>query len=301
MAIPTTRFVREAYVNRYDRFNYNGSYAINNDDVCYRDPTTGYVYPAAHITTSNYSSLASAYLLRRYAAKYFVGMAGAAKLATDLADLNFPVASAGVLDMVCASATFNIGDMVAMDVNGGVTAVLSDTVIATKDPDLAVGVVVAEYPSATTLVRCLMKAPLDNFGSSGLRIGKLSETWAYNAAGMGSVTGAGPFTQPYTFTQKLPAGALVVGYRANVTTAFAGTSITAVTLQVGWTGHLAAFSADATQSAFSAQELASLATAAGPQVNAETAPIVTFTLTGGNTLNAGVISLSVLYIAPEGP
>jgi hypothetical protein len=308
MAIPTTRFVREAYEARYDRFNYNGSYAINNDDMCYRDPATGYVYPASNINTTNYTNLTSAYLLQRFGAKYFLGLAGAQKLATDLADLDFPVAARGVLDMVCASGSnFNAGQLVAIATNVGVTALLTDTVVATNDPDLAVGVVVSEtgatqYPSGTSLVRCLMGTGFDLWfanGMTGARIGKLTESIAFGS--VGGITGSGPYTGTYTFNQKLPAGALVLGYRANVATAFAGSGISAITLAAGYSGHTSAFSADTSQSLFAAGNVASLAAAAGPQVSSETAPSLTFTLTGGNTLSAGSVTVSILYVAPEGP
>lgn len=62
------------------------------------------------------------------------------------------VATAGVFEFACASATFALGALVGLDDNAGGTALEHQQVIAVATPNLAIGRVVKDYPSATTSV-----------------------------------------------------------------------------------------------------------------------------------------------------
>lgn len=300
MAIPTQEPFQESYINSFGYFNYGGSLAIYNDDFLFRDAADGNVKPMAYLSTANYSSYSSQWLLQRAAKKYFAGLAGFAKLSTDPAEKAKLVKTDLCIITNLASATCNAGDMVAVALNGSNNACLSDTVVVTLDPAKAIGRIVSDelYSSAGTKVKVRLMSNLVNRPEIGAEVGRLTETVNFGSIAGSSTTGT------YTFTQKLPPGALVIGVQYNVVTALAGTGpLSAATMTAGWTGHTAAFSADATPNAFAAGQYSSMPTAAGPMPTTEVAPLVTFALTGGNAnaLTAGQVVATIFYLPPQLP
>lgn len=305
--IPTQEPFQEPYANSYGYFNYGGNLAINIDDLLFRDPADGNVKPMAYLTTANYPALSSQWLLQRYAKKYFAGTAGFAKLASSPAQQGVLVKTdVCVITNLQASALANAGDAVMVALAGGNAGCLSDTIYNLNsdggpvDPALAIGRIVTDelYSVAGTKVKSRLLSSLVN-GQAPVDYGVLTATIPYT--GIGNITGAGPFTGTFAFTQKLPPGAIVLDWEANVTTAFAGASITAVTLQVGTAGTAGAFSAVTNGSVFAKGQIGSAAAVATANVNTETAPVATFTLTGGNTPNAGSLTLAIRYACPLSP
>ena len=87
------------------------------------------------------------------AAAIFAGVANVAVTSGNPASIQ--VATAGVFEFDCASATFNVGDLVAPIGTGAASAVgvSATSVEATTDPSGAIGKVVKKYASATTRVQ----------------------------------------------------------------------------------------------------------------------------------------------------
>lgn len=83
----------------------------------------------------------------------FVGISNVA--VTSGSPANIQVATAGVFEFDCASATFNAGDLVAPigTGSGSAVGVSSTSVEVTTDPAGAIGRVVKKYASATTRVQ----------------------------------------------------------------------------------------------------------------------------------------------------
>lgn len=105
----------------------------------------------------------------------------------------------------------------------------------------------------------------------------------------------------YVDLYALPAGALVLGWKANITTAFAGT--TAATMQIGVSGDVNRFSADTSSSIIAAAVKGSLALAvdAAKGINAAATPRVTITDTKGSDpdfgdFTAGKMEITIYYI-----
>lgn len=296
MAIPTVRAFQDIPAERIAWLNYNGTLALNNLDMLVQDPATGNITPASSVNTTNYSTLTSKALLQRWAKRYFVGLSGAQKLATDVADSGF-TASSVIADMVCASATWVVGDLVAIDSNGGGTALLSDTVIKTTDPAMAVGVCVKPGTSVTT-VRCRMVPTMwaQRMTSHIPGWGRITEAFTFS-----NLTGGATTTGTYTFTNKLPPGALVFGTQIYVTTVLAGPSLSVATAKVGYSGQLDAFTSNTSTDCFTAAVNVGLnAKEATAGVTSELAPLATFSLTGCNVnaLTGGALTISVIYFAP---
>lgn len=299
MAIPTQEPFQESYLNSFGYFSYGGSLAVNLPNFLYRDPADGNVKPMSNLSTANYAGYSTAWLLKRAAKKYFAGLSGFAALATD------PAAAAQRLihtDLCIitnlASATCNAGDMVAVALNGGNNACLDDTVVVTPDSALAIGRVVSDelYSSAGTKVKVRLFSNLVNFPSAYSSVETLTENVPFGS--VGSITGAGPYTGTYSFANSLPAGSIILGWQANVKTAFAGASITAVTVELGYTGTATAWSQTTNGSLFAVGQIGSAAPIATQEITAAQNPLATFTLTGGNTLSAGSVDISVRYLPP---
>lgn len=87
---------------------------------------------------------------QRVAAMRFLGIAIGNKPDATAA-LDVPVAKRGIFEMVAASSTYEVGDLVAVDDNAGGTALIQQ-VIKTTDPQLAIGKIVRREASATTTV-----------------------------------------------------------------------------------------------------------------------------------------------------
>lgn len=309
MAIPTQEPFQESIANSYGYFNYGGNIAINIDDLLFRDPVDGNVKPMAYLTGTNYSSLSDRWLLQRYAKKYFAGVAGFAKLSTDPAQANVLVKTdLCTITNLQASNTANVGDLLAVGLASGNAGCLSDTVYNLSsdnggvDPALAIGKVVTDelYSTAGTKVKARLVSTLINHGQSNLvEMGSINAVIPFGS--VASITGTGPYTGTYTFAQKLPAGAVVTCWQALVTTAFAGTSVTAVTMTIGVSGTANAFSQTTNGSIFATGPLSSDTPIATGMQASEVAPLVTFTITGGNTLSAGSVTIALKYICPLSP
>jgi hypothetical protein len=106
----------------------------------------------------------------------FLGVAGDQRLATETStgnDAQRMIISDGVFLADCASATFEIGDLVGVDRNTGATVNYNQQVAKVTNPNLAIGYVLKRYASATTtvLVRLMGKYNSDNLltpGGTGL-------------------------------------------------------------------------------------------------------------------------------------
>lgn len=80
----------------------------------------------------------------------FLGIAMQQSRALDTKDIR--IATKGVVEMICASATFEPGDLVGLDDNAGGTALLPQQVIAVATENLAIGRVATRVGSAATVV-----------------------------------------------------------------------------------------------------------------------------------------------------
>lgn len=309
--IPTQQFLQEASVNSYGWFNASGALPVEiyPGDFLFRDPADGFVKPMAYLTTANYPALTDQWLLQRFAKKYFAGLADFGKRANDLNTTNVLLATDVVYQTkLQASGTANIGDLLAVGLAPGNAGCLSDTVYNLSsdgggvDPALAVGKVVTDeyFSTATTLLKARLTSTLIGHAQSNLvESGTLNAVIPFG--NLGAPGGSGPYTLAYTLNQKLPAGAVVTDWQALVTAAFAGTGITAATLQVGTGASAGAFSQTTNGSVFAKGVLSSLPPVASAAVATETAPVVTITVTGGNTPNAGSVTVAIRYKCPLSP
>lgn len=78
------------------------------------------------------------------------------------------VATGGVFEFPCASATFAIDTLVGPTANGGGTALLDQQLIAVATPNLAVGRVAKDYPSATTKILVEIVATVSHGGPQAM-------------------------------------------------------------------------------------------------------------------------------------
>lgn len=276
MAIPTTRALSEGSIGRIGFGNYPGSVAIKELDLLYLDDS-GNIQPASALADQGTKKANQLYFAQR-----FVGLAGAAKLSTDPADTNYPVITDVIMDMVCASASPAMGDHVAVGTNGGGTALLTDTVIKTTDPAISLGQVV-QKGSSVTLMRCRLKSDVLHNDKPGIRFGEI-----FQSVGVADFTDGGGTSGTLDLTDKLPAGAIVLGWTFDCSGAFAGD--TTAVLTVGVSGNGAKFSADSNQSVFTTGKKGSASTAATSFQASEIAPRLTITSSTDFTLvvtNAG--------------
>lgn len=112
----------------------------------------------------------------------FVGVANVA--VTSGTPTSIQVATAGTFTFDCASATFNVGDMVTPIGTGAADAVgvSATSVEVTTNPALAIGRVVKKYASATTRVQVEIAA---------VHMSRPAPLIASAAGGLGYTTGAG--------------------------------------------------------------------------------------------------------------
>ncbi len=99
------------------------------------------------------------------------------------------------------------------------------------------------------------------------------------------------------FTKALPVGAMVLGWKATVTTAFTGN--TSAVMQVGIAGDLDKFSANTAQSCFTAGTVGSLALAADAVTGFSSALTPRVTVTGGSdftAITAGAMTVEVFFM-----
>lgn len=141
----TTAVVFDPTQNRVD-FAFDGSIAVNLYDLLYHD--TNDVKPAASQADAGSEAANQAAF-----APLFAGLAGIARLSTDGAVTNFPVITDAIVDIDCASATFEVGDKVTVVEQSSGTALENAKLAKTTDETLAIGYVVKRYASASTRVR----------------------------------------------------------------------------------------------------------------------------------------------------
>ncbi len=101
------------------------------------------------------------------------------------------------------------------------------------------------------------------------------------------------------FDIALPAGAIPLGWKGTVVTAFTGTGTTTATMSVGITGDLDRFSADATKSVFTAGTVGSMALAADACDGIDDAVTVRVTVTEDSdftSIDAGLLIVDFYYI-----
>ncbi|HEV8061098.1 MAG TPA: hypothetical protein VGP68_14555 [Gemmataceae bacterium] len=279
------RIVQEGNIGRIGWFNYPGSVAINNGDLLYLD-SSGNVQPAvqqAHGATNKADQLSFA--------NNFIGLAGAAKLSTDAADPNFPVITDAIVDANCVSTSPNIGDIVAIANNAGNNGLLSDTVVDVTDPAIGIGRVV-KAGTSVTLIRCRLVSNLLNNGPTGGRFGEIVQSVLFSAMTAATTTGT------LDTTDKLPTGAIVLGWHFNCTIAFIGD--TSAVIQAGLAGALTAFSAITTKSVFTTGLVGSAAVAATAENPTEASVRITITSAAAfSSVSAGLGTFKLRYWVPN--
>lgn len=124
----------------------------------------------------------------------------------------------------------------------------------------------------------------------------LTETFA-----IGDFTDNANTTGYVDFTDDVPAGAVITGWKAVVATGFTGD--TTAVIQVGVAGDLDRFSADTAQSVLAAGTVGSAALAADTADGLSAAVSPRITVTGGadfGSIAAGSMTVSVFYSVPAG-
>lgn len=105
------------------------------------------------------------------------------------------------------------------------------------------------------------------------------------------------------FTNKIPAGAVVLGWKADTTTPFTGGATTASTISVGKSGGANDYSQVTTNSVFTAGKDYSNAPVATALVQAATAPRVTVTdgsaVPDFTAFTKGTVKVTVFYVDLE--
>ena len=117
------------------------------------------------------------------------------------------------------------------------------------------------------------------------------------ALAFGSFTDNGNTTGYIDFSEFLPAGAMVLGWKSTVSAGFAGD--TTAVMQVGVSGDVDAFSADTAQSCLAAGVIGSASLASTSATPIATASTPRVTVTGGadfGSISAGSMIVDVFYI-----
>ncbi|HUT11599.1 MAG TPA: hypothetical protein VMY42_13955 [Thermoguttaceae bacterium] len=233
-------------------------------------------------------------LNQRTFAKRFAGVSLERKLVGETTAGTIAVAPVWVGDYTVTSGTFEVGDLLAADEASGGTALEDQVLVKTTDPDLAIGFALErKAAAATTLLVCLVSRTTPTGTLPNVPVAKLVSQLLDHAA---FTDNTGTATGYIDFDTVLPAGALVLGWQAVVSEAFAGD--TTAVIQVGKSGTVAAFSADVAQSCFAIATVGSASLAASSYVAAAVAPRVT--VTGGadwGSITAGKVVVTVLYLA----
>lgn len=288
---------------------YAGGVDIEVNDLVFLCPNPPYpalgsltannAYPAASMPDQGTTARN-----QRLFAKNFAGVAVERHLASASSsndELNQDVCPVWIGDATIASGMYTPGQLVGIAENSGNNGILSQTVALVTDPDLAIGMIIADSGGVNvTTVRVMLQSNLFNYAplSPQLFEGVLRET-----AGFGALTGGATTTGTYTFAGKIPVGAIVTGYRAYVPTALAGPSLSAATVELGVTGTLTAFSGNTTQNVFATGPIGSPAPSTYGALASELSPVATFALTGCNVnaLTAGSVVFEIFYIPPMSP
>ncbi|HWB13707.1 MAG TPA: hypothetical protein VG826_31065 [Pirellulales bacterium] len=287
---------------------YAGGVDIEVNDLVFLAPNPPYpalsgltannAYPAASLPDQGTSARN-----QRLLAKTFAGVSVERHLSTASSandELSTDVCPVWIGDATIASGIYLPGQLVGAAENSGNNGIQSQAVALVTDPDLAIGMIIQDTGGvAVTSVRVMLQSNLFNYGPSGPQVfeGVLRETAAYSALTGSSTTGT------YTFTGKIPTGAIVTGWRAYVATALAGPSLSNATVELGVTGTLAAFSGNTSQSVFATGPIGSMSGNTYGAVASELSPVATFALTGcnANALTAGSVVFEIFYIPPMSP
>src|SRR5487761_1410045 len=236
---------------------YAGGVDIEENDLIFLCPSSPYplptgltadiAYPAASLPDQG-----NAARNQRLFSKNFAGVAVERHLTSSTSsndEMNTSVTPVWVGDADLAAATVcRPGMLVAVAENGGNNGIQSQTLAGVTDPALAIGQIIEDSGGvAATNIRVALTSNLFFYGPTSPQTfeGVLREQCVYNAGGFtGGTTAAGT----YSFTGKIPVGAIVTGYRAYVSQPFAGSGpMTAATVELGVTGSLGAYSGNTTQ------------------------------------------------------
>lgn len=140
------RFISNGPLDRAN-FAFDGSIEVNAGDLMFHD--TDDVKPASSMTDQTSESLNQNYFAARFA-----GVAMDSRKTADGAVTDFPVATDVVAEYDCASSTFEIGDLLAIDEAGSGTALEDQKLVKTTEEGKAIGVCTKRYASAVTRVQC---------------------------------------------------------------------------------------------------------------------------------------------------
>lgn len=124
---------------------YDGSIAVDKGDLMFLDSDDA--KPA-----SSQSDAGTEAKNQRTFAQLFLGVAGESRLSTDSSG-DIKVHPTVDAEYDCASATFEVGDLVAVDEAASGTALEDQKLVKTTDPDVALGYAIKRYASATTRVQ----------------------------------------------------------------------------------------------------------------------------------------------------
>lgn len=133
--------------DQLQKFVADGSLAIDVGDLMYH--TGDDAKPA-----SSQADQGTEALNQELFAANFCGVANQKRLSTETTAGTVLVRTDGLWEFPCTSSTFEIGDFVGADEAASGTALEDQSVKAVTDPNLAIGVVVKRYSSATTKVLC---------------------------------------------------------------------------------------------------------------------------------------------------
>lgn len=140
-------------------YDFDGSILVEVGDLMFHDSDD--VKPASSQADQG-TELANQILF----AKNFAGIAGDSRTASDTgAVTGFRVIPNSVVEMDCASATFEVGDLLAVDEASGGTALEDQKLVKTTNKDAAIGKVVRREATAVTRVRARLSANVASAGS----------------------------------------------------------------------------------------------------------------------------------------
>lgn len=181
-------------------FVANASLQIDIGDLIYHD--TDDAKPA-----SSQADGGTEAINQRTFAKNFAGVANSSRQSSNAVAGTVRVQTDGLYEFPCASSAFEIGDMVGASENGDGDGLLDQQVEKVTAKDLAIGVVVKRYGSATTRVWCRLTSKVSE---------SLSEKAAPGAAltaQLTTITHTAPGTPDYALqnmTASSPVGFVTV-------------------------------------------------------------------------------------------
>ncbi len=148
-------------------FAFDGSILVEQYDLMYHDSND--VKPASSQADQGTEERNQA----AFAPK-FAGLAGDTRLAADTDALtDFPVLTDVVCDMDCASATFEVGDLLTVDEASGGTALEDAKLVKTTNRELAIGYAMERHASAVTRVKCRLTSRVQPHGVGPVQVGAM--------------------------------------------------------------------------------------------------------------------------------